>query len=259
MTGPIALLRGSIDIFLRNPKLFLGIYLIPGILTLVSVLVTEFQTALGLTNTLYVLISAVLWIAIIVASIFMSIAIIRAVINPMVSVKQAYHDAKPVFWQYALLSVLVSLAMFVGFILLVIPGIIFFVWFAFSYFVLIEEHIGGIDAMKRSKALVSGKWWAVFGRLVALVFAGLLVGMISGFIFGMLLGDTAIGEIAVAVFSLVLNAVLAPISVAYLYLMYRELKTSPSPETPVADRSYENENAPASGSQVPPTIPQENY
>lgn len=221
MKGPIALLQESIAIFKTNPQLFIGIYLIPGLLTLTFTLFINYEGALHMMQPVSVAIIALLWVAMMVASIFMAIAMIHAVMNPQASVLSAYQSAKPFFWRYIVLSILVSLSILVGFILLIIPAILFFVWFTFSYYVLINENISGIDAMKRSKALVSGRWWAVFGRLVALMLLGLIMGLAFGFIGS--LGSMFISEVFFGIVNLVLNAILAPISVAYLYLLYKDL------------------------------------
>lgn len=221
MKGPIALLQESIAIFKTNPQLFIGIYLIPGLLTLIFTLFIDYEGSLHMMQPMSIAITAVLWIAMMVASIFMAIAMIYAVMNSQISVLSAYQSAKPFFWRYVVLSILVSLSILVGFILLIIPAILFFVWFTFSYYVLINENISGIDAMKRSKALVSGRWWAVFGRLVALMLLGLIMGLAFGFIGS--LGSMFVSEVFFGIVNLILNAILAPISVAYLYLLYKDL------------------------------------
>lgn len=55
----------------------------------------------------------------------------------------------------------VALAEAVGFILFIIPGIIFSVWFAFSVYETILEKKKPIEAMKESKKLSAGRWWIV--------------------------------------------------------------------------------------------------
>lgn len=63
-------------------------------------------------------------------------------------------------------TVLVSLVVLGGYILLIIPGVIFSVWFIFATYVYIFEGIKGTAALKRSKQLVQGYWWPVLGRII---------------------------------------------------------------------------------------------
>jgi hypothetical protein len=61
------------------------------------------------------------------------------------------------------LSIVLFFALLFLFILLIVPGIIFMVFWLFSPFILIKEKAGIIDSLKRSKKLVKGRWWMVFG------------------------------------------------------------------------------------------------
>lgn len=248
MKGPVALLRNSIDVFLQNPKLFIGIYLVPGILTLIFTLFTDYQSELDLAMPLEATLMALLWIVLMVAGILMGIAMIHAVMNPAIGIKEAYHAAKPFFWRYVVLSLMIGFVILGGLILLVIPGIIFMVWFSFSYYVLIEEGISGVDAMKRSKSLVSGKWFAVFGRLLVVFIGGIVIGSIFSVLTGMV--DQMVGATLISIVGMFANAVVAPISVAYLYLLYKELKQGSvvvnavsQPESPEYGSSTPNTNA----------------
>jgi len=66
------------------------------------------------------------------------------------------------FWIYSLFFIIIS----AGIIFLIIPGIILWVWFCLASYVLIYEDKRGMDALLRSKDLVSGNWWSVFWRII---------------------------------------------------------------------------------------------
>jgi hypothetical protein len=81
-------------------------------------------------------------------------------------------------------GLLVGLIVAVGLILLIVPGIIFWVFFSVSIPVLIIENRGVTQSMGRSWNLVSGHFWHVFGviivtYLIAAVVSGIL-GAIGG-------------------------------------------------------------------------------
>jgi hypothetical protein len=69
-------------------------------------------------------------------------------------------------------TILVGLAIMGGLILLIIPGILFMIWFSLAQHVVVIEEIGGSKALGRSKKLVSPHW------ATALVLM-LIVGVIS--------------------------------------------------------------------------------
>jgi hypothetical protein len=119
-----------------------------------------------------VLISAVLQAAILRAA-------AQATIGDPVDVEASYRYGLKRLWSVILVSILVGLVVAVGFILLVIPGIIFLVFLSVSIPALIVEGRRGTEAMGRSWNLVKGNFWHAFGVIVV---AALIVGIISGII-----------------------------------------------------------------------------
>lgn len=65
-----------------------------------------------------------------------------------------------------------------GFILLIIPGIIFMVWFFFAQFILVREDTRGMSALLKSREYVRGEWFNVALRLLLVWAASVLLGMI---------------------------------------------------------------------------------
>ena len=56
----------------------------------------------------------------------------------------------------------------------------------------------------------------------------MVIGIVLGVLFGVLEGMTSalLGGIVVALITLLLNAIFTPVSVAYLYLLYKDLKAA---------------------------------
>ena len=71
--------------------------------------------------------------------------------------------ARKYFWRYVGLSLLVIVCLIPLYILLIIPGIIFTVFWAFSSYIMVNEKTKIRESMKKSRALVKGRWWKVFG------------------------------------------------------------------------------------------------
>lgn len=62
------------------------------------------------------------------------------------------------------------------FLLLIVPGIIFWVYWIFAYCILYDQKAGIRESLKKSRLLVKGRWWKVFGYFLLSV---LLVGFVS--------------------------------------------------------------------------------
>ncbi len=99
-----------------------------------------------------------------------------------VSLKDLWHPYP--FWKFAGVSVLAGLAILIGLVLLVVPGIILGIMFMFVGYVVIEEKLSPVAAIRRSMALTKGSRWKLFQLALAtlalniLGFIALLVGLL---------------------------------------------------------------------------------
>lgn len=91
------------------------------------------------------------------------------------------------FWKFLGASILVGLTIGIGFVLLIVPGIIATLMFIFTTFIVIDRELGPIEAMKESMRIGKGHRWTLLGLLAVLLlivlagaialFVGLLVAM----------------------------------------------------------------------------------
>ena len=124
-------------------------------------------------------------------------------------------------------SFFAAVLIFGGFLLLIIPGIILAVRYCMVLPAVVLDQSRGSEALNRSKTLVKGRWWAVFGRLLFIGAFSVLLSMVAGAPTGAFGNDpTPIGQMlsgAITVF------VITPISIFYTYYLYRNLQeTSPA-------------------------------
>ncbi len=83
-------------------------------------------------------------------------------------IKENLKRARPLIGSFLVVGLLTQLVALGGFVLLIIPGIIFMVWYCFAPMIMVAEGKKGRAALAQSKAYVAGRWWKVFGRIVLL-------------------------------------------------------------------------------------------
>lgn len=88
------------------------------------------------------------------------------------------------FWKYLGTSILVGLAIVVGLLLLIVPGVIFALMFMFSTFIVLDRGLGPIEAMKESYRITRGHKWSLLGLLLLFLLINLLGAL--AFIVGLL-------------------------------------------------------------------------
>ena len=135
-------------------------------------------------------------------------------------VKETYKLAWPKAGKYVLTGIVVGLAIAGGFLLLLIPGILALTWFYFASYIVVNEEVGVIEAVKKSKALVKGYFWAVFGRWSFFMLFYILLQAGLSFIPG-------IGPLVATL--------LSPFMVLIPYLLYEELKKIKTENVPALE------------------------
>jgi uncharacterized membrane protein len=81
------------------------------------------------------------------------------------------------FWSYLIANLLVGILIAIGFVLLIVPGIIAMLMFMFSSFIVIDREKGPIESMAMSKLITKGNRWPLLGFVLLLMLinlAGLL-------------------------------------------------------------------------------------
>lgn len=161
------LLRESWALYKNNFALFAKIIawlIIPSvILSLLPYLVSS-PVAFLAANFMISLASWVLSVLITIAIILAMDAVLK---KEPIKLKNIYNLSYSKTFSGILISILVSLAVGFGTILLIIPGIIFSVWFSFSLYVLVLENKKGTEALSASRQLVKGKFWPILWRWIA--------------------------------------------------------------------------------------------
>lgn len=174
----------SWEIYLRRVGVLMGLYLaallsllLPvGLFALfggvISLVLPDFRSALLAAGVLTgVVVGSV--------ALFWGLAaLVYAVADETLDLTGALKRGWSRIWAFAWVFSLSAFIVTGGFLLLVIPGILFSVWFCLSQFVLVAEDEGGMRALLKSKAYVQGKFIDVFVRLLAVWVVSVLIGMV---------------------------------------------------------------------------------
>jgi hypothetical protein len=129
-------------------------------------------------------------------------------------IDQARPLIRPYFWTSALTGIMTAL----WFLLFIIPGIIFGVYYCLAEYITIDKGVSGLEAIKMSKAYVKGIWWPVVTSLLGL-------GAVSVIIYFPLtyLGQL-LGVVAQNIISIGFNLFFVPYSLIYMFLLYERIK-----------------------------------
>jgi hypothetical protein len=130
--------------------------------------------------------------------------------------------------------VLSAIAILLGLVALLIPGIVMSVWFQFVGQVVILENASYLDALRRCRELVRGAWWRTAGYLLVILLVGAAASiLVSALVAGALQPEDA-SERSRLVVPLVANIpssiLLLPfttISVTLVYLRLRARRPAP--------------------------------
>ena len=231
------LIKRSYELYAKNAKLFFTYAVIISLPSIaLSYLIIALQSVFNLQQltfltTLYTILFIILGVVSYFLTLWFSIAFIKVIFDKyndknVANIKIVINNTKKLIIPTFIVSVLTGLAILAGFILLIIPGIILSVWFAFSLYIVILEEKKSTEAMKESKKIVAGRWFPTFIRLLVPSLLFLLVNGILLFPFNYIMANSKSILISnlVDILSSVVNIALAPLLIASQTILYNELK-----------------------------------
>lgn len=134
------------------------------------------------------------------------------------ALRRSLPDAAP----FLATSLLAGILTFLGVILLIVPGIIIGIWFAFWPYVFVAEGVRGRAGLRRSRELVRGRWWGVAWRFaLPFVFYMIVSGLLTVPI------QYVFGQGVSSVTSYLIGYVLSPLLLAIVYVLYRAVAATP--------------------------------
>jgi hypothetical protein len=134
------------------------------------------------------------------------------------SVRDLVRSVEPVLLQLLAVSVLFGLGVAVGFVLLIVPGLILLVTWSVVAPVTVLERPGIFAAFTRSRDLVRGNGWPVFGVIVLVGLTVFVIALAAG------LASAGLGSLGGALLQWVFTAAIAPVSALSASVIYFALQ-----------------------------------
>jgi hypothetical protein len=232
LTPVFDMLEDACNVYFKNIKKFIGIYLqgLIGFIPLFAILVVfvillQFKTTILAMVFFKIFIVVALFLACLWAvyySVRMRAAMMLIIRNNYDSATKSFADSKKYFWAYIWVSLLSSVVIGLWSLLFIIPGVIFMVYYLMVNYTFFFEDFKGRMALRRSRELVKGYWWPVFGRLAFIGLAAFIINFVMAIPITYLTKGSA-GYDAYNLFINIVWALLAPIIIIYSYYIFRDL------------------------------------
>lgn len=135
-------------------------------------------------------------------------------------VREYFDATRPKLGPLLLTAALAGLGVLAGIVLLVVPGLVLGVWWSLAAAVVMIEDRSGAAALARSKAIVAGHGWTMFGLLlVTALVAGAITAVLAG-VAGALVGGDTVAADFLGTFA---NVVAAPFTAIVPVIAYYDL------------------------------------
>lgn len=152
------------------------------------------------------------------------------------SVGELFSAAAPYIGTLFLNGLLAGIAITIGFILIIVPGLILItIWSVIAPSIVVEDR-GVIEAFGRSRELVRGNGWNVFGAIVLAFLIVIAVSIVAGLI------GSALGDAGRVVLQAIANVITAPIAALVASILFFDLgggvgapTTAAEPPAPTAE------------------------
>ena len=215
LVGAGELLKRAWGVYKQRFGVFLAIVLIPLLFSLPLLLLNLFTDRIP--PFVFLALVIILWLVLIIVSLWSQISLVYAIkereqkIGVKESLTKGWHKIIS-YWWVSILGAIITMG---GFLLFIIPGIIFAVWFSLAIYILATEDLKGMNALLKSKQLVSGNWWGVFWRFLLL---GLLLLVITVLI------KNVTESLNISFVGNIVHVLVFPFIAIFGFLIYEDLK-----------------------------------
>jgi len=216
-------LSKSVDLIRRYPAL-----LIPQAIVLVISLAADLTGSAPLGLLSFGLLNLVLLIASLIVGIIITgtypTVIQEALQGRPISISEGFRQASAKFWSLVVAGIVVGILVIIGFIAIIVPGIIFITWYAYTVPAIMLENKGALEGMSASKAFGRDKKLSTFLIFLVFIVVSIIVSAIGG---GISIFSPLAGRIVGSILSMPVDAWFAVV-ITYTYIAYGPSSTPPS-------------------------------
>ncbi|CAA9530248.1 MAG: hypothetical protein AVDCRST_MAG30-3710 [uncultured Solirubrobacteraceae bacterium] len=148
---------------------------------------------------------------------------------------RALRSAFAVLVPVGLVVVLYALAVGLGFLALIVPGLWLSVRWYFGAQAAVVDDSRGVGALRRSGELVDGTWWRVAGILFVLGLLGMIVSGVLAALVGVVVGVVGDADAGIAVGNVLLQTLAVSWTAVAGTLLYFDLRARKAPAFPGAE------------------------
>jgi ABC-type multidrug transport system fused ATPase/permease subunit len=160
------------------------------------------------------------------------------------SLGELFSSVTPVLVPVIVVSILFGIGVAIGFVLIIIPGLILLTIWSVVIPVTVVERPGILAAFGRSRELVRGNGWQVFGTILLVWLIAIVVGALGGLL------ASAFGGVIGALIVAIIGALIAPVIALTAALIYFVLVEGRQPAA--ADTWTTSAPEPPAGTSTPP-------
>lgn len=239
LRGPIDLLQAAFQLLMDHLGSIAFLSFVPSILTVLIIFTAIFSGfigfgALGIGKSLFtppfIITAILLLLAIIIAVSFINlwsnVALYEIITSRSRKLgwREAMRVSRHKILSFSWVLFLYSAIIFGGFLLLVIPGIIFSTWFAFVPFVFLLEKKKGMNALLKSRQYTQGMAMPIFLRLTFVFILTIGISMLTSVI-GNTVGSGTSDKALTQLLSFLINVMVTPLVIAYLYVLFENVRS----------------------------------
>ena len=160
------------------------------------------------------------------------------------SLGELFSSVTPVFVPVIVVAILFAIGVAIGLVLIIIPGLILLTIWSVAIPVTVVERPGIFAAFGRSRRIVKGNGWQVFGTILLVWLIAIVVGALGGLL------ASAFGGVIGALIVAIVSALIAPVIALTAALIYFALADAKQPAA--QDEWTTSAPEPPAGTSTPP-------
>jgi hypothetical protein len=206
------------DVIFRSARILIDrpFLMIPQVIVLIPALVVDLLTSSSPFNPLGLIIGILSGVLSVIVTGAYPPLVKAALEGGQHSVTEALGKAYHRFWTLLVAGILVVLIVALGFIALIVPGIILLTWYAYTVPAIMLEGKGATEGMAASKAFGRDKKGSTFLIFLTVFLVGLLLFVVESILS---LGSRLLGQLVFSILDVPLGAWVA-VMVTYTYITY---------------------------------------